>query len=389
MIRSLHVKNFLSLKDFQLDFTQRNVLVGPNMSGKTNIINALRFLTLFLSNNLSQGLNEFGGIADFYWKGVHNRDRAVSFKIDCNIADPANPANPGQFTYLIELQGSNEGVVTVERENLVLHQEGKNVSLIDIHRGKGKVLHIDGREAFQPPGLSSSALEFAVPGWYGSVIKYSITRWCFYNLSPLSMKRINPIKIESFLALDGSNISSWLLNLQTKYPKEFRAFKQAITDALPEVEEILTFPTQASMAFLATKERSLGSAVPMWRMSDGELVFLAYVSLMFAPLELGAPVYCIEEPENYMNPRLLELLVEIHNQRRRELQGQAAQIVITTHSPSLVNKLDLEELVITRKKDGITSCIRGTAVGGKFKELLREKEIGLGELWQSGALNAD
>jgi predicted ATPase len=41
----------------------------------------------------------------------------------------------------------------------------------------------------------------------------------------------------------------------------------------------------------------------MWEMSDGELAFVALLSLIYGPAELGAGLYCIEEPENHLHKR--------------------------------------------------------------------------------------
>jgi predicted ATPase len=82
-------------------------------------------------------------------------------------------------------------------------------------------------------------------------------------------------------------------------------------------------------------------------MSDGEVSFLAWLSLIFSPPELGAPLYCVEEPENHLHPRLLETLVALLAPRQDELQRQSeaavqpAQILMTTHSPYLVDRLTL------------------------------------------------
>jgi len=46
-------------------------------------------------------------------------------------------------------------------------------------------------------------------------------------------------------------------------------------------------------------------------MSDGELAFLAWTSLILAPKELGAELYLIEEPENHLHPRLIEVMFEL------------------------------------------------------------------------------
>lgn len=44
MIRRIAVKNFKSLRDVSLELGTRNVLVGPNMSGKTNFLSIFKFL---------------------------------------------------------------------------------------------------------------------------------------------------------------------------------------------------------------------------------------------------------------------------------------------------------------------------------------------------------
>ncbi len=49
MIKKLRVRNFLSLKEVDLELHARNVLVGPNMSGKSNLIDCLRFISAMAS----------------------------------------------------------------------------------------------------------------------------------------------------------------------------------------------------------------------------------------------------------------------------------------------------------------------------------------------------
>ncbi|MGB9629712.1 MAG: AAA family ATPase [Thermodesulfobacteriota bacterium] len=45
MLKRLCIKNYKSLKDLDIELGKRNVLVGPNMSGKSNFIDSLRFLS--------------------------------------------------------------------------------------------------------------------------------------------------------------------------------------------------------------------------------------------------------------------------------------------------------------------------------------------------------
>ena len=73
------------------------------------------------------------------------------------------------------------------------------------------------------------------------------------------------------------------------------------------------------------------------------------------------------------------------NQRQKELGPEAAQIVVTTHSPFLVDRVNLDDLIVFEKSGGATKCTRASTKK-HLKELLEREELGLGELWYSGAL---
>jgi predicted ATPase len=65
MITRLQVKNYLSLRDVDLQLRRRtNVFVGPNMAGKSNLIDCFRFLTQMITNGLQQALLDRGGFAE-------------------------------------------------------------------------------------------------------------------------------------------------------------------------------------------------------------------------------------------------------------------------------------------------------------------------------------
>jgi predicted ATPase len=124
-------------------------------------------------------------------------------------------------------------------------------------------------------------------------------------------------------------------------------------------------------------------------MSDGELAFIALLSLIFSPPDLGAPLYCFEEPENHLHPRLLTTLVTVLKQVQEELPPEdRSQIVLATHSPYLVDKFSLDEVVVLEKREGATIVTRPSDKA-HLRDLLNSEEIGLGELFYSGALNGD
>ena len=383
MIKRLRVRNYLSLKEVDLEFGGRNLLVGPNMSGKSNLIDCFRFLTTMVISGLNKALLDRGGFQEVVWKG--GGESRILFGLTAE--DPFEEKEPKKiYDYEISIVGSATGLITVEREKLIVKTKNTIKTLIDLKNGQGKINKEDGTPAFAPPGdPSRSALEFDVPGWEGTSVRAFLSTWRFYRLIPALMKQANAAMSQNFLNEGGDNFSSWLMTLQTSHPEEFRRVKQVATDVLPGLKEILTPPTQFATTYVTTHEKDLKGPIHIWRMSDGELAFLALLSLIFAPEKLGAPLYCIEEPENHLHPKLLETLVEVLTQRQSELGSRAAQIITTTHSPYLVDKVNLDELIVAEKSKGATKFTR-PASKEHLRELLEREEIGLGELWYSGAL---
>jgi predicted ATPase len=69
-IRSLRLQNFLSYgnEEEKIELQPLNVLIGPNASGKSNLIEAIGILKA-LPTDLVAPIRQGGGISDFLWKG--------------------------------------------------------------------------------------------------------------------------------------------------------------------------------------------------------------------------------------------------------------------------------------------------------------------------------
>jgi predicted ATPase len=385
MIKRLQVKNYKSLKNLDLELGKRNLLVGPNMSGKSNLIDCLKFLSHICILGVTQAFLNRGGFPEVAWKGEDEGPISIHLTIEHEVEEKNLGKN---YEYEISVIGGQKGLISIEREHLIVKKDDQVITLIDLRNGQGKITHVDGRVAFASEDPSRSALEFSVPGWEGMAVKYPISLWRYYHLHPAVLKQPNAAVAQQYLVEDGQNFSSWFMTLQTGYPDEFHLIKQVAKDSLPGLEEILAPPTQFATTYMTTREKYLKQPVNIWHMSDGEILFLAWLSLIFAPAPFGAPLFCVEEVENHLHPRLLEILVEVLNQRQKELGPKAAQIILTTHSPYLVDKVNLEDLIVFEKSDGATKCTR-PASKTHLKELLEREELGLGELWYSGALGSE
>jgi predicted ATPase len=167
------------------------------------------------------------------------------------------------------------------------------------------------------------------------------------------------------------------------HPADFDRISKWVREAFPEIESLGTVVTQAGTTFLSSREKFLQSPITVFEASAGQLKFIALTSLIYSPF--GAPMTCLEEPENHLHPRLLSLLVEMANQRKLELHGNVSQTIATTHSPYLVDLLEPEDIVLVSKQAGETK-FRRVESGDELRKLIRESESTLGRLWFSGSL---
>src|SRR2546423_2018748 len=88
LIHTRALKNFLSYgsEGEPIGLEPLNVLIGPNASGKSNLIEAIGLLQRTpVSGGLSAAVRRGGGIGEFLWKGA-NADPVA--EVDATIYDP-------------------------------------------------------------------------------------------------------------------------------------------------------------------------------------------------------------------------------------------------------------------------------------------------------------
>jgi predicted ATPase len=386
VLKSVRLQNYKSFRDVRVSLGLRNFLVGPNMAGKSNLIEVFRLLKrVSFPQAGTWGLaNAFpGGFSEFTWKGGDSNLIVISLE---GVVTGTTETHKSEWTYDISVVGDERGSIRVQEERLsVLCPDGSH-ELIVKKNGSRSLVNKDGREILSSIDAGRASLEFEIPDWDGSFLRNSIARWYFYRLIPSLMKQANPVAAPPFLTENGENLSSWLMHLQTRYPGAFARIQQVCCDVLPGVVNLFTWPTQQATVSVASTEQHLKRPVSLWQMSDGELAFLAFLSLIFGPPDLGASLYCVEEPENHLHPRLIETLMEILIQVQGELGASgSAQVIATTHSPHLVDKVSLDELIVVERHEGATA-VTYPRDKTHLLELLQTEELGLGDLFYSGAL---
>lgn len=126
-------------------------------------------------------------------------------------------------------------------------------------------------------------------------------------------------------------------------------FVDAIRCVLPYAKDLQPFlATEVERAFyLKLWEKNF--EVPGWLLSTGTLRIVALLACLRHPKP--PPVLVVEEIENGLDPRTLNLLVE---EIRAAVSAGTTQVILTTHSPYLLDLLDLSHIVIVERKDGET-----------------------------------
>ena len=87
--------------------------------------------------------------------------------------------------------------------------------------------------------------------------------------------------------------------------------------------------------------------IPGWLLSTGTLRILALLACLRHPYP--PPLLVVEEVENGLDPRTINLLVE---EFRAAINEKKTQIIVTTHSPYLLDLLDLSQIVVVERVEG-------------------------------------
>jgi predicted ATPase len=391
MLTKAHIKNFKSLRDVTLTFGRNNVLVGPNMSGKSNVVDFFRFVRDLLLPSQGQGIwsafnsrmfSSRSGFLDIAWKGAE--DQIISFQLEGTLNVKGKPST---WTYSLSFVGDfTWGNVTVSEEALTLTSDKDISVLIATKDNKRAIYGQDGNRITDAVDSTRLALEFEYPNSDLPLVKKLISSWRFYNFIPQLMRKPNPSAAPDMLSGTGENLSSWLMLIQTSHSDSFERIRSAAKDVLPGVENIFTTPTAQSTVYLSSREANLRRPITVAEMSDGELVFAALLSLLYAPQELKPTVCFIEEPENHLHPRMLSVLMGLFHQVQGELNSSAGQLFLTTHSPYLLDHFSIDEILLFSKSEGATQVTR-PGDRAELKSLIADEQIGLGELYYTGILS--
>jgi len=393
-IRNLTIQNLLSFGEVTtVDFRALNVLIGPNGSGKSNLIEVLGLLQN-APKELATAISNGGPIDDWLWKGAAKTPTA---SIQATVARPADLErdNPKALRYRLaftksgfRFQITNE---FVEDEGPLPDQRALDLGLLppDFYYGyvKGNPTFINKGEKFElrfedvNPQQSILA-QRKDPEHYPEIThlgnlftKFRLYRdWEFGGVSAVREPCDAGLPNE-YLEEDGSNLGVVLDRLLALPPVK----RQILASLGAFYRNAIDLRTSVEGGKVQTRleEKHLNATIPLVRMSDGTIRWLALLAILLNPNP--PPLVCIEEPELGLHPDMIHELAKLLVDASSHMQ-----LIVTTHSDLLIEEFsETPEVVVVCEKENGSSALRRLN-GEQLSSWL--EDYSLGQLWTKGHL---
>lgn len=382
-IEGLHVRNYRALRDLRLkDLRPLTALVGPNGSGKSTLFDVFAFLSECFSIGLRKAWDKRGRFRELLTRG---EDGPIVIELKYR----ERPNTP-LITYHLEIGEESHGPV-LEAEWLQWRrgQYGKPYRFLNFRHGRGEVIEgeLPDEQATRIPETLDSTDTLAV-STLGQLARHPrvaslrrfITGWYLSYLAADSARGVPEAGAQERLSQSGDNLPNVIQYLKEQHPDRLDEVLDTLRERVPRLDRVDTDILADGRLLLSFKDAPFEQPVLAKYVSDGTLKMLAYLTVLYDPEP--PPLVGIEEPENYLHPRLLPGLAEECRKATRR-----AQLLVTTHSPNFVNALSPNEVwVVYRDRGGFTQAKRTAEMQGVLE--LVESGGKLGDLWMEGFFDA-
>jgi len=347
--------------------TNLNILIGPNASGKSNFIEAFRLLRA-LPDDLAHFIAAGGGSSEWVWK-----------------RPPVSRPELGYFATLEIHHRRKNG--TRLRHSFSLGGHGVLASffheIVAVAKGdKEQILFGDGG------GETMPAIQSAVQrpsGKHAEVLSELADRYRAIQVfrgarihEPGGLKEPQNAGLPAnFLLESGVNLGAVLNELRLR-----PANRNRILDALKDVNSrVVDFQLRLiGGSSLLYFDEGMFEQIPITRVSDGTIRYLCLLAILLH--DKPPPLILIEEPEVGLHPDLLRPVARLIKEA-----SQKTQLIVTTHSPTIVDAFtDEPESIIVCERDD-----EGTRMERLSRKALKHwlEDYSLGRLWTSGEIGGN
>ncbi|MDE0635637.1 MAG: AAA family ATPase [Candidatus Poribacteria bacterium] len=420
-LEGFRVRNFGVLKDVTLGrlwdrrkeeaLTPMTAIIGKNGVGKSALFDAFGFLADALNfNNVEEACDARGrggfdkmrtqGTADPIEFDVYYRERGnarpITYQIAITVDEFARPyvlrerfrqRRKGQkrgwpFSFLILNNGS--GVAWKgEQVGLQIVEDTEDFDLFralieDRESGETEEIEMD-----DPRKLGIATLGALKQHPRIAAFRRFIEGWYLSYFTPDAARSLPLAGPQEHLNIHGDNLGNVVQFMEREHPQRFKAILKKIADKIPGIDQIDTEKTSDGRLLLRFNDKGFQAPFYAQQMSDGTLKLFAYLLMLEDPTP--PPFIFIEEPENGLYHKLLEILATEFREHATGLKG-GSQVFVTTHQPYFVDALDPKEVWILEKGEDGFSNIRRASEDTLVNNLV-EEGLPLGGLWYSDYLD--
>jgi predicted ATPase len=381
MIRFLMVNRYRTLAEVFLRFGTVRLLIGPNAAGKSNLIDVLRLLAESVRSDMETAVTRRGGLNGVVFLGA--KEKTFEIWLEYFVPDPTAPHSRSDMSYGVRV-AERDGRPGVELEELRIkrnrNEPGAPKLWFRAEWGRGEALRdpaSEQREAFDtgdPGVLALKALGFLDTYPRIRTLRSFIEGWQFFSVDLSRVREPRRDERATALGSDGGNLANVLRTLQASDAKRYLRILDDVQSLLRHVEEITT-QVERGRVTLLMRERGFRDPLEALALSDGTLRLLAIVTALETMAEHG--LLCIEEPEHALHPLIFGPLLDLF--RERCPRGGPKQVLLTTHSPDLVDAAEIDEVMpVERDEKGATRLLELDEQ--KTRKWL--EDFRLGELWR-------
>ena len=426
-IEGIRIKNYRVLKDITLGklwntpkvapLTPMTAVIGKNGVGKSSLFDAFGFL----ADCLKLGVEE---ACDTRGRGGYRRicsqgsNTPIEFEVYYREESQARP-----ITYELAIDTDKFGRPYVSRERLRQRRSGQSrgwpFSFLIMNDGEGVAwkgnaqgqrINESGQTTFnfseliesifRRPGTEENAeteyIELQDKRRLGistlgalkqhpriSDFREFIEGWYLSYFTPDAARSLPLAGPQKRLSVHGDNLGNVVQFMEREHPGTFKDILDTIASRVPGIDKIDTEESSDGRLLLRFNDRGFEDPFYAQQMSDGTLKVFAYLLMLEDPQP--PPFICIEEPENGLYHKLLEVLA---SEFRSHASGRrnSPQVFVTTHQPYFVDALSPDETwVLEKELDGF-STIRRVNADPVVKAMVDEG-LPLGSLWYSDYLD--
>ncbi|MFN9479237.1 MAG: AAA family ATPase [Betaproteobacteria bacterium] len=379
-IEYLKVQNFRALREVEFrDLTPLTALLGPNGSGKSTVFDVFAFLAECFELGLRRAWDKRGRAKELKTRGGEG-----PVSIEIKYREPTFPL----ITYHLAVD-ERQGAPVVVEEWLRWKRgsHGQPFRFLDYKEGHGRAVSgeqpDEQDQRIDTPLKSADLLAVNALGQFAehprvAALRDFITGWYVSYLSAEGARGQPEAGPQDRLTKSGDNVANVIQYLAEQHPERLSRIFEILRRRVPRIERVLAETMPDGRLLLQIKDAPFSHPVLARFASDGTLKILAYLVLLHDPTP--PPFIGIEEPENFLHPRLLPELAE----ECRDASART-QLLVTTHSPFFLNALRPEEVrVLWRDEHGYTQTRRAIDLRG-VPDFVESGAL-LGHLWMEGQL---